>query len=68
MVTIDFLAQVSLLCDAYRRLSRERDSESYTQASIESIGRMQSELRQYLMPEEQQRTDNPFPATVSPTP
>jgi hypothetical protein len=58
VVTVDFLGRVSLLCDAHRRLLRERDPESYTQASIESICRMQSELRPYLIPEEQP-SDNP---------
>jgi hypothetical protein len=43
---------MSLLCDAYRRLLQEHDSERYAQASTESIGKIQSELQQYLIPEE----------------
>jgi hypothetical protein len=69
VVTVDFLARVSLLCDAYRRLRQEHDAEHDRQATTtESIDKMQSELEQYLIPGEKQRADNPFLAALSPRP
>jgi hypothetical protein len=66
-VAADLLARLLLLCDAYRRLLHEQELEHHTQVSTESIWKMESELRQYLIPEEQRRTDNPF-LLVSPRP
>jgi hypothetical protein len=66
-VTADLLARLLLLCDAYRRLLHEQELEPHTQVSTESVWKMESELRQYLIPEEQRRTDNPF-LPVSPRP
>jgi hypothetical protein len=59
-VAADLLARLLLLCDAYRQLLHEQELEHYTRVSAESIWKMESELRQYLIPEEQRRTDNPF--------
>jgi hypothetical protein len=52
-VTVDLLTRMSLLCDAYRRSLQEHDSEHYAQASTDCIGKIQAELQQYLIPEEQ---------------
>ncbi|PWT82795.1 MAG: hypothetical protein C5B58_07575, partial [Acidobacteria bacterium] len=52
-VAADLLARLLLLFDAYRRLLHEQELEQHTQVSAESIWKMESELRQYLTPEEQ---------------
>lgn len=54
VVTVDLLTRMSLLCDAYRRSLQEHDSEQYAQASTACIGKIQAELQQYLMPDEQE--------------
>ena len=52
VVTVDLLTRMSLLCDAYRRWLQEHDSGHYAKASTESIGKIQSQLQQYLIPAE----------------
>ena len=54
VVTVDLLTRMSLLCDAYRRSLQEHDSEHYARASTDCIGKIQAELQQYLIPEEEE--------------
>ena len=59
VVSIYLLAELLILCHACRRLVEDYAREYHMQASTNTLLRIESELRQYLTPEEQKRTDNP---------
>jgi hypothetical protein len=57
---VHLLVRLSILCHAYQRLLEDYDREHHIRTSTNSVLQIESELRQHLTPEEQQRTDNPF--------
>jgi hypothetical protein len=59
IVPVYLLAELSILCHAYERLLDDYVPKNYTDASANTLIRVESELRHYLTPEEQKRTDNP---------
>lgn len=54
------LAQLSILCHAYQRLVEDFKRECHLGVSTNALLQIESELNQYLTPEEQKRTDNPL--------
>jgi hypothetical protein len=59
VIPVYLLAQLSILCHAYQRLVENFEREYHIHISTNTVLAIESELRQYLTPEEQQRTDNP---------
>jgi hypothetical protein len=59
-VPVYLLVRLSILCHTYQRLLEDYDREHHIHTSSDTVRQIESELRQYLTPEEQQRTDNPF--------
>jgi hypothetical protein len=59
VIPIYLLAQLSILCHAYERLVEDFKREYHIDVSTNTVQKIQSELHQYLTPEEQKRTDNP---------
>jgi hypothetical protein len=60
VVSVYLLARLAILCHAYQRLLGDYDREHHISTSTNIVLEIESELRQCLTPEEQQRTDNPF--------
>jgi hypothetical protein len=60
IVPVYLLARLSILCQAYQRLLQENEREYHFQASTNTVLQIISELRNYLTPEEQRRTDDPL--------
>jgi len=60
VVSVYLLARLAILCHAYQRLLEDYDRERHISTSTNIVREIESELRQSLTPEEQQRTDNPF--------
>jgi hypothetical protein len=60
VIPVFLVAQLAILCHAYQRLIEDYDREHHIRTSTNTVQQIESELRQYLTPEEQQRTDNPF--------
>jgi len=60
VVSVYLLARLAILCHAYQRLLEDYDREHHISTSTSIVREIDSELRQSLTPEEQQRTDNPF--------
>jgi hypothetical protein len=60
VMPVYLVAQLAILCHAYQRLIEDYDREHHIRTSTNTVQQIESELRQYLTPEEQQRTDNPF--------
>jgi hypothetical protein len=54
------LAQLAILCHAYQRLSEEYDRTVHIKTTTGSVAEIEAELKRYLTPEEQRRTDNPL--------
>ena len=59
-VPVYLLAQLSIVCHAYRRLLQDYDREHGFQTSTGMIEQIEDDLSRYLTPEERQRTDNPI--------
>ena len=59
VIPVYLLAQLSILCHAYQRLVEDYEREYHIHISTNTVLAIESELRQYLTPEEQKRTDNP---------
>jgi hypothetical protein len=64
IISVQLLARLAILCHAYQRLVQDYDREHHIHTSTNTVQQIESELRQSLTPEEQQRTDNPFLKTV----
>lgn len=60
VISVYLLARLAILSHAYRRLLEDYDPEHHSHTSTNIVREIESELRQSLTPEEQQRTDNPF--------
>jgi hypothetical protein len=60
VISVYLLARLAILCHAYQRMLEDYDREHHTHTSTNTVQEIESELRQSLTPEEQQRTDNPF--------
>jgi hypothetical protein len=60
VISVYLLARLAILCHAYQRLLEDYDREHHIHTSTNTVREIESELRQSLTPEEQQRTDNPF--------
>ncbi len=60
VISLYLLARLAILCQAYQRLIEDYDREHHIRTSTNTVQQIESELRQFLTPEEQQRTDNPF--------
>jgi hypothetical protein len=60
VISVYLLARLAILCHAYQRLLDDYDREHGIRTSTNTVLEIESELRQSLTPEEQQRTDNPF--------
>ena len=60
VISVYLLARLAILCHAYQRLLDDYDREHRIHTSTSTVQQVESELRQSLTPEEQQRTDNPF--------
>ena len=60
VISVYLLARLAILCHAYQRLVEDYDREHRIHTSTNTVLEIESELRQSLTPEEQQRTDNPF--------
>jgi hypothetical protein len=60
VVSVYLLARLAILCHAYQRLLEDYDPEHHISTSTNIVREIESELRQSLTPEEQQRTDNRF--------
>jgi hypothetical protein len=54
------LAQLAILCHAYERLSAEYDRTVHIKTTTGSVAEIEAEVKRYLTPEEQRRTDNPL--------
>ena len=60
VISVYLLARLAILCHAYQPLVEDYDREHRIHTSTNTVLEIESELRQSLTPEEQQRTDNPF--------
>ena len=60
IISVRLLARLAILCHAYQRLVEDFDREHHIHTSTNTVQQIESELRQSLTPEEQQRTENPF--------
>jgi hypothetical protein len=54
------IAQMTIVCHAYKRLIADYDRTVGITTTTESITEIENELKQFLTPEEQRRTDNPL--------
>ncbi|HEY0791908.1 MAG TPA: hypothetical protein VGD78_12665 [Chthoniobacterales bacterium] len=59
-IPVSLLAQLAVLTHAYRRLVADFDQARRIRTSTDTAQEIEAELRHYLTPEEQRRTDNPF--------
>jgi hypothetical protein len=64
IISVRLLARLAILCHAYQRLVQDYDREHHIHTSTNTVQQIESELRQSLTPEEQQRTANPFLKTA----
>jgi hypothetical protein len=60
IVPVYLLAVLSILCHAYQRLLEDYGHQNHWGSSENTLQRIEAELRQYLTPKEQKRTDNPY--------
>ena len=60
VVPVYLLAQLAVICHGYERLIQELDQLRGIQTSTGSVAEIEADLRQYLTPDEQKRTDNPL--------
>jgi hypothetical protein len=64
IISVPLLARLAILCHAYQRLVEDYDREHSIDTSTNTVQEIESELRQSLTPEEQQRTGKPFLKTA----
>ena len=60
VVPVYLLAQLAVICHGYERLIQEFDKLRGIQTTTGSVAEIEADLRRYLTPEEQKRTDNPL--------
>jgi hypothetical protein len=60
VIPIYLLVRLMILCHAYQRLVEDYEREYQMHTSTKTLQKLESEVRQYLTPEEQKRTDNPI--------
>jgi hypothetical protein len=60
VVPVYLLAQLSVICHGYQRLIQELDEIHGIETTTGSVSDIEADLRRFLTPEEQKRTDNPL--------
>jgi hypothetical protein len=60
VVPVYLLAQLAVICHGYQRLVQELDEVHGIETTTESVTQIEADLRRFLTPEEQKRTDNPL--------
>jgi hypothetical protein len=60
VVPVYLLAQLAVICHGYQRLIEELDKIHGIQTTTGSVRDIEADLRRFLTPEEQKRTDNPL--------
>jgi hypothetical protein len=58
VIPVGLLVRLSILCHDYRRLLDDDDREHHIHGSGDALRQIESELCQYLTPDEQQRSDD----------
>ena len=59
-IPVSLLAQLAILCHAYRRLVADFDESKHIKTSTNTVQEIEAELERFLTPEEKRRTDNPL--------
>jgi hypothetical protein len=60
VVPVYLLAQLAVICHGYQRLIQELDEIHGIQTTTGSVTDIEADLRRFLTPDEQKRTDNPL--------
>ena len=60
VVPVYLLAQLAVICHGYQRLVQEFDKMHRIETTTGSVQEIEADLRRFLTPEEQKRTDNPL--------
>jgi hypothetical protein len=60
VVPVYLLAQLAVICHGYQRLVQELDQVHGIETTTGSVTDIEADLRRFLTPEEQKRTDNPL--------
>ena len=60
VVPVYLLAQLAVICHGYQRLIQELDQVHGINTSTGSVTDIEADLRRFLTPDEQKRTDNPL--------
>src|SRR6202023_76221 len=60
VVPVYLLAQLAVICHGYQRLVQELDQVHGIHTTTGSVDEIETDLRRFLTPEEQKRTDNPL--------
>jgi hypothetical protein len=60
VVPVYLLAQLAVICHGYQRLVQELDKVHGIETTTGSVGDIEADLRRFLTPEEQKRTNNPL--------
>jgi hypothetical protein len=60
IVPVYLLAQLAVICHGYQRLVQELDKIHGIETTTGSVTDIETDLRRFLTPEEQKRTDNPL--------
>jgi hypothetical protein len=60
LVPVYLLAQLAVICHGYQRLVQELDAIHHIKTTTGSVSGIEADLRRFLTPEEQKRTDNPL--------
>jgi hypothetical protein len=60
VVPVYLLAQLAVICHGYQRLVQELDQLHGIHTTTGSVNEIETDLRRFLTPEEQKRTDNPL--------
>jgi hypothetical protein len=60
VVPVYLLAQLAVICHGYQRLVEELDKVHGIQTTTGSVREIEADLRRFLTPDEQKRTDNPL--------
>ena len=59
-IPVGLLAQLAILCHAYQRLVADFDEAKHIHTSTRTVEEIENDLKRFLTPEEQRRTDNPL--------
>ena len=60
LVPVYLLAQLAVICHGYQRLVQELDKLHGIKTTTGSVREIEADLRRFLTPDEQKRTDNPL--------